>query len=45
MKAQHTGWRSALLWAAALAMLSGVFALYLRPDLAFTLANAFWACF
>jgi hypothetical protein len=32
-------------WAAALAALLGVFALYTRPDFLFTLANQVWACF
>jgi hypothetical protein len=33
------------LWAAALAALLGVFALYLQPELAVTLANQIWNCF
>jgi hypothetical protein len=32
-------------WAAALAALLGVFALYTRPDFLLTLANQVWACF
>jgi len=35
----------ALAWAAAAAVLLLVFAAYLRPDLALTLANQLWACF
>ncbi|MFT3720237.1 hypothetical protein [Pseudorhodoferax sp.] len=34
-----------LAWAAALAALAGVFALYLRPDFMVDLANQLWACF
>lgn len=29
----------------ALTVLGAVFGLYLRPELAFTLANQLWACF
>lgn len=32
-------------WAAALAALLGVFALYTQPDFLVTLANQVWACF
>ena len=32
-------------WAAALAALLGVFALYTRPDFLLTLANQVWVCF
>ena len=32
-------------WAAAAAALLMVFAAYLRPDLAMTLANQLWNCF
>jgi hypothetical protein len=32
-------------WAASIAVLLSVFAAYLRPDLAFTLANQLWSCF
>jgi hypothetical protein len=32
-------------WAAAAVVLLLVFAAYLRPDLAVTLANQLWACF
>lgn len=38
-------WRRVAAWAVVLAMLAGVFAAYLRPDLMFTLANQVWACF
>ena len=37
--------RRFLAWAAATAVLLLVFAAYLRPDLAFTLANQLWNCF
>ncbi len=37
--------RRGLAWAAAAAVLLLVFAAYLRPDLAFSLANQLWACF
>jgi hypothetical protein len=33
------------LWAGALVLLIAVFALYLRPDMAMTLANQLWNCF
>ncbi len=32
-------------WAGAALVLAAVFAAYLRPDLALTLANQLWACF
>ena len=32
-------------WLLASAVLVAVFAAYLRPDLAFTLANQLWNCF
>ena len=35
----------AALWAGVLALLIAVFALYLRPDMAMTLANQLWSCF
>jgi hypothetical protein len=35
----------ALVWAAALAALVGVFALYLQPAFLFTLAQQVWSCF
>jgi hypothetical protein len=34
-----------LTWAAAAAALLGVFAAYLRPDMAMSLANQLWNCF
>lgn len=37
--------RRSLAWAAAIVVLAAVFAAYLRPDLAMTLANQLWACF
>ena len=37
--------RRGLAWTAAAATLLLVFAAYLRPDLAMTLANQLWACF
>ena len=37
--------RCIALWAAGIAALAGVFALYARPDLVVTLANQLWACF
>ena len=33
------------LWALAIVALGAVFALYLRPDLVFSLATQIWACF
>ena len=33
------------LWALTTVVLLSVFAAYLRPDLAFTLANQLWNCF
>jgi len=47
MNRAPTAWyRSRLLWAAAaLLVLSLVFASYLRPDLVFNLANLVWSCF
>ena len=35
----------AVLWLGVLVLLLAVFALYLRPDLAMTLANQLWSCF
>lgn len=32
-------------WAVSVAVLLAVFTAYLRPDLAFTLANQLWNCF
>jgi hypothetical protein len=37
--------RRGVAWAAAAVVLLLVFAAYLRPDLAVTLANQLWACF
>jgi hypothetical protein len=37
--------RTLIAWAAAAAVLLLVFMAYLRPDLAFTLANQLWSCF
>jgi hypothetical protein len=37
--------RRVFAWAAAALVLAAVFAAYLRPDLAMTLANQLWACF
>ena len=37
--------RSAVTWVAGAALLLAVFAAYLRPDLAVTLANQLWNCF
>ncbi len=37
--------RRSLAWAAASLVLLLVFAAYLKPDLAMTLANQLWACF
>ncbi len=37
--------RHVLAWSAATAVLLAVFAAYLRPDMALTLANQLWACF
>jgi hypothetical protein len=34
-----------LLWGTAIAVLLSVFAAYLRPDLAVTLATQLWNCF
>ena len=44
MKPLH-GWKRAAAWAAALAVLSLVFAAYLQPQLMVELANQLWACF
>jgi hypothetical protein len=38
-------WRRALIWVTAPAVLVGIFALYVQPDLALTIANQLWACF
>ena len=37
--------RRVVIWFAAGAVLVAVFTAYLRPDLAFTLANQLWNCF
>ncbi len=37
--------RRSVAWAAVAAVLLTVFAAYLRPDLAMTLANQLWNCF
>ena len=37
--------RSVIAWSAAAVVLLLVFAAYLRPDLAVTLANQLWNCF
>lgn len=37
--------RIVLAWVAAIAVLLLVFSVYLRPDMAVTLANQLWSCF
>jgi hypothetical protein len=37
--------RKLLAWAAAVALLLAVFALYTRPEIMVTLADQLWACF
>ena len=37
--------KRAAAWAAALAVLAGVFLLYTRPDMMVTLTDMIWACF
>jgi hypothetical protein len=37
--------RTVVAWSAAAVVLLLVFAAYLRPDLAVTLANQLWSCF
>ena len=37
--------RRVLVWAASAGVLLLVFAAYLRPDVAMTLANQLWSCF
>jgi hypothetical protein len=44
MTTRSLAWRVGL-GATALALCALVFALYLRPDMVFTLANAVWNCF
>ena len=38
-------WQRSLSWAAVLAVLLAVFALYLQPQIMLTLADQVWACF
>ena len=38
-------WRRSLAWVAVGIGLAAVFAAYLRPDVAITLANQLWNCF
>ena len=38
-------WRRSLAWLAVALVLAAVFAAYLRPDVAITLANQLWNCF
>lgn len=38
-------WQRILIWAAILAVLLAVFALYLQPHFMLTLADQVWACF
>jgi hypothetical protein len=38
-------WRRLALWTAVTIALLSVFAAYLRPDLAFSLATQLWNCF
>lgn len=38
-------WQRTLIWAAVLAVLLAVFALYLQPQFMLTLADQVWACF
>ena len=38
-------WQRILIWAAVLAVLLAVFALYLQPQFMLTLADQVWACF
>jgi hypothetical protein len=37
--------RRLLAWTAAVVLLAGVFALYLRPDMMLSLATQLWSCF
>ena len=37
--------RRGVAWLAGAAVLAAVFAAYLKPDVAMTLANQLWACF
>jgi len=45
MTTRQTRVKRALAWAAAAAALLLVFAAYLKPDVALTLANQLWNCF
>lgn len=45
MRLNPTTARRALVWAGVGAVLLLTFAAYLRPDMAFTLANQLWSCF
>lgn len=38
-------WQHIVVWVLALAVLLGVFALYLQPDFMVQLAQQVWACF
>ncbi|GGH64530.1 hypothetical protein GCM10010975_31430 [Comamonas phosphati] len=38
-------WQRISIWAAVLALLLAVFALYLQPEFMVSLADAVWACF
>ena len=38
-------WQRILIWAAILAVLLAVFALYMQPQFMLTLADQVWACF
>ena len=38
-------WQHIAIWAAVLAVLLAVFALYLQPQFMLTLADQVWACF
>lgn len=37
--------KRAIVWAGTLAVLAGVFALYVQPDVIVSLANQVWNCF
>ncbi|WP_255576189.1 hypothetical protein [Comamonas sp. Y33R10-2] len=38
-------WQRILIWAAVVAVLLAVFALYMQPQFMLTLADQVWACF
>ena len=38
-------WLRVLIWIVVLGLLAAVFALYLQPDMARTVADQIWACF